>query len=118
MKRLLFAAWGFLLFVSGGLAQENPVKWACSVNYLDGNQAELVMKATVEGGYHLYSQFMEDGGPIPTVQFSRIGRLQEKRQGFRKPQAYRGNRRDFRHAGAFFRQERRIQAKDNHPFGR
>lgn len=67
MKRLLFAAWGFLLFVSGGLAQENPVKWACSVNYLDGNQAELVMKATVEGGYHLYSQFMEDGGPIPTT---------------------------------------------------
>lgn len=43
------------------------MKWACSVNYLDGNQAELVMKATVEGGYHLYSQFMEDGGPIPTT---------------------------------------------------
>lgn len=67
MKKLLFACWAFIVLMLSGSAQENPVKWKCSVNYLDGNQAELVMKATVGGGYHLYSQFMEEGGPIPTT---------------------------------------------------
>lgn len=67
MKKLLFACWAFIALMLSGSAQENPVKWKCSVNYLDGNQAELVMKANVGGGYHLYSQFMEEGGPIPTT---------------------------------------------------
>ncbi|MCM1041001.1 MAG: thioredoxin family protein [Bacteroides sp.] len=67
MKKLLFAAWLSIAFVWAGFSQDNPVKWNCSVKYLDGNQAELVMKAEVGGGYHLYSQFMEEGGPQPTV---------------------------------------------------
>ena len=67
MKKLLFAAWLSMAFVWAGFSQDNPVKWKCSVKYLDGNQAELVMKANVGGGYHLYSQFMEEGGPQPTV---------------------------------------------------
>ena len=67
MKRILFVIGIIVSFWIGGAAQENPVKWKCSVKYLDGNQAELVMKADVGGGYHLYSQFMEEGGPQPTV---------------------------------------------------
>ena len=67
MKKVLLILWGSLLLAFTGMAQENPVKWSCSVNYLDGDQAELVMKAEVGGGYHLYSQFMEAGGPMPTM---------------------------------------------------
>lgn len=67
MKKLLFAVWGFVTLVFAGMAQDNPIKWTCSVNYLDGNEAELVIKAQTSGGYHLYSQFMEEGGPMPTV---------------------------------------------------
>lgn len=67
MKKLAFAVLGFFLLVFSGMAQENPVKWTCSVNYLEGNEAELVIKAQTGGGYHLYSQFMEEGGPMPTV---------------------------------------------------
>ncbi|MDE7337815.1 MAG: hypothetical protein K2M92_00855, partial [Bacteroidales bacterium] len=67
MKKVLLILWGSLLLAFTGMAQENPVKWSCSVNYLDGDQAELVMKAEVGGGYHLYSQFMQEGGPTPTV---------------------------------------------------
>lgn len=67
MKKILLALWG-LVFVSAlSFAQENPVKWKCSVKRLKGNEAELVIKANVGGGYHLYSQFMEEGGPMPTT---------------------------------------------------
>ena len=67
MKKVLLILWGSFLLAFAGMAQENPVKWTCSVNYLDGDQAELVMKAEVGGGYHLYSQFMQEGGPTPTL---------------------------------------------------
>ncbi len=65
MKKILFAVWGFFLFLATGLAQDNPVKWKCSVKYLKGNEAELVIKAEVGGGYHLYSQ--DAGGALPTT---------------------------------------------------
>ncbi|MCH5244615.1 MAG: thioredoxin family protein [Lentimicrobiaceae bacterium] len=79
MKKLLFAACLSIAFAWLGFAQDNPVKWTCSVNYLDGNQAELVMKAEVGGGYHLYSQFLEDGGPQPTVfNFPTMGEFKAK----------------------------------------
>lgn len=67
MKKLLLSLWGLFLLSAFALAQDNPVKWKCSVKYLKGNEAELVIKANVGGGYHLYSQFMEEGGPMPTV---------------------------------------------------
>ena len=51
MKKILFAVWGFFLLVAASWAQENPVKWKCSVKYLKGNEAELVIKANVGGGY-------------------------------------------------------------------
>ena len=54
MKKILFAVWGFFLLAAASWAQENPVKWKCSVKYLKGNEAELVIKANVGGGYHLY----------------------------------------------------------------
>ena len=65
MKKILFAVWGFFLLVAASWAQENPVKWKCSVKYLKGNEAELVIKANVGGGYHLYSQ--DAGGALPTT---------------------------------------------------
>ncbi len=65
MKKILFAVWGFFLLAAASWAQENPVKWKCSVKYLKGNEAELVIKANVGGGYHLYSQ--DAGGALPTT---------------------------------------------------
>ena len=79
MKKVLLILWGSFLLAFAGMAQENPVKWTCSVNYLDGDQAELVMKAEVGGGYHLYSQFMQEGGPQATVfHFPAMGEFKVK----------------------------------------
>ena len=44
-----------------------PVKWKASVEKTSDKEALLVMTATIDKGWHLYSQFIPDGGPIKTT---------------------------------------------------
>ncbi|NJB82598.1 protein-disulfide reductase DsbD family protein [Wenyingzhuangia aestuarii] len=45
----------------------DPVSWTTSVVQNKEGEIVLVSTATIEDGWHLYSQFVEDGGPIPTT---------------------------------------------------
>lgn len=45
----------------------NPVKWRFEVRNLNDGQADLTMIAKIEAGWHLYSQNIENDGPIPTA---------------------------------------------------
>jgi thiol:disulfide interchange protein DsbD len=45
---------------------ENPVKWSYSAQKTGNSEANILIKADIQKGWHLYSQFIEDGGPIPT----------------------------------------------------
>lgn len=64
LKFLLFAP--ILLLWSFGFAQiEKPVTWSYSAEQ-KGNEATLILKATIDKGWHLYSQDIPVGGPIPT----------------------------------------------------
>ncbi len=54
-------------FSFNGFSQiKSPVKWSYSVNQINSNTAELVFTAKIDKGWHLYSQYMEEGGPIVT----------------------------------------------------
>jgi len=57
-----------LIFPSNVLLSQvlNPVKWSFSVNQGNGNEAELIITAKIDKNWHLYSQYMEEGGPILT----------------------------------------------------
>jgi thiol:disulfide interchange protein len=44
-----------------------PVKWSFSSKRINDTIAELTLKATIDKGWHVYSQFIPDGGPIPTT---------------------------------------------------
>ena len=44
----------------------SPVKWSFSVNKISNVESELVFTATMDKGWHLYSQDIPEGGPIPT----------------------------------------------------
>jgi len=48
---------------------ENPVKWTFTTDNVEGQQAELVFKATIDYPWHLYSAHLPEGGPIPTKAF-------------------------------------------------
>jgi thiol:disulfide interchange protein DsbD len=63
-----FALLTFLLLLSV-LTQakiQEPVKWSFNTNYTDSNTAELQLTATMEKGWHLYSQHLAEGGPMST----------------------------------------------------
>ena len=45
-----------------------PVKWSFSVNRINDCEAELIFKAKIDEGFHLYSQFLgKDPVTIPTT---------------------------------------------------
>lgn len=68
MKRGLFT---FLLtFVVGIISLcaqvENPTKWTFSQKELGNNEFELTFKADIQAGWHVYSMFTPEGGPMAT----------------------------------------------------
>jgi hypothetical protein len=65
-KIKLFLVASILLLSYVGFAQiERPVTWSYSAEQ-KGEEATIILKATIEKGWHLYSQDIPTGGPIPT----------------------------------------------------
>ena len=56
------------LSISSSIAQGffDPVDWSFKAERISQSEAKLVFTATIDEGWHLYSQNIEDGGPIPT----------------------------------------------------
>ena len=66
MKKFLFTI--ILVFPTLLFSQIfNPVEWEFSKEDLGGGEYELVFKASIEDGWYLYSQFVENDGPLPTT---------------------------------------------------
>jgi len=64
-RTLVFAF--FLLSVLFTQAQiQTPVKWEFKTKVTGANSAELLFIASIDNGWHLYSQHLPDGGPMPT----------------------------------------------------
>lgn len=45
---------------------EDPVKWSYRSEKINDTEFDLVITATIDKGWHVYSQHIGDGGPIPT----------------------------------------------------
>ena len=66
MKKLSFLFLAFFL-VAAAEAQVNPVSWTFSSKKIDDKTYELHMTASIQDGWHLYSQVQpEDAIAIPT----------------------------------------------------
>lgn len=66
MKKIIITSL-FLITSFLGFSQIfEPVKWATSVEKISDSDFDLIAKATLDDGWHLYSQNIDDGGPIPT----------------------------------------------------
>lgn len=64
----------------------NPVKWKASVEKVSDTEFELIAKAVIENGWHLYSQTVDAGGPLPTrftftknSSFQLLGKVKEEK---------------------------------------
>lgn len=64
MKRFLILL--TVLWTTFAFSQmENPVKWKTNVEKVNDSTYNLVMKATIEKGWHMYSQYTAEGGSLP-----------------------------------------------------
>jgi hypothetical protein len=44
-----------------------PVTWSYAAKKTSATTATIYLKATIEEGWHLYSQFVKEGGPVKTT---------------------------------------------------
>ena len=66
MKKIVSLFALFLTFM--GTAQiVEPVKWSSSVVKISDTEVDLIISASIENNWHLYSQFTPDGGALPLV---------------------------------------------------
>jgi hypothetical protein len=81
VRSMLAASFFGIYFFS--FCQGNPVQWSDHVIHQEDTYS-LRLQAQLAPGWHLYSQYLEEGGPIPTrftfessVDFSFIGEFEE-----------------------------------------
>jgi len=65
MKKLTYILLLLTFFAQGQII--NPVKWKTKIVQKSETEFELVMDATIENEWHMYSQFTPENGPLPTV---------------------------------------------------
>ncbi|MFD2943451.1 protein-disulfide reductase DsbD family protein [Flavobacterium notoginsengisoli] len=78
-----------LLLLSGSMFAQmyNPVKWSTSVEKVSDKEYILKAKAVIQSGWHLYGQYIEEGGPSrtaftfknPSKKFELIGKTTEEK---------------------------------------
>jgi thiol:disulfide interchange protein DsbD len=66
MKKLLVLFFSICSYL--GFSQVyDPVTWTTSVEKVSEFEYKLITSATIEDGWHLYSQHVPEGGPVPTT---------------------------------------------------
>jgi DsbC/DsbD-like thiol-disulfide interchange protein len=74
-----------LTLSAGAYAQiETPVKWSYAAKRLSNNEAVILLRATIQDGWHIYSLNVGDGGPIktsfkfaPSQEYALVGKTAE-----------------------------------------
>ncbi|ARS40663.1 sugar transporter [Sphingobacteriaceae bacterium GW460-11-11-14-LB5] len=68
MKKITFLLCAICLISISAYSQIlKPVTWSYAAKRTSATTATLFIKATVDQGWHLYSQFVKDGGPVKTT---------------------------------------------------
>ncbi|MET1057666.1 MAG: protein-disulfide reductase DsbD N-terminal domain-containing protein [Pedobacter sp.] len=68
MKKIIFLSITLLLLSITAFSQIlKPVAWSYAAKRTSPTTATLYLKATIDEGWHLYSQFVKDGGPVKTT---------------------------------------------------
>ena len=65
MKSFLFYVFGFFALAPCMAQIINPVKWSAKVDKITDTEYNLVMNGIIDSGWHLYSQFTPENGPLP-----------------------------------------------------
>lgn len=67
MKKIIITAAALLFVISAYSQVLSPVKWAYAAKKTGKEEAVILIKATIDKGWHIYSQHGADGGPVKTA---------------------------------------------------
>jgi hypothetical protein len=67
MKKQLLAVLCCVIFFLATAQTQDPVKWTYTSKKIDATKYEVHLIASIESGWHIYSQTTPDGGPLPTT---------------------------------------------------
>lgn len=81
MKQTTLLLTLLLFTVFGATAQiETPVTWSYAQKKVSATEAIIYVKATIQDGWHIYSQHVKPGGPVkttikfaPSKDFTKVG---------------------------------------------
>ncbi len=65
MNRILILLFAFLAFTKIHSQILDPVKWTSRTEKVSDTEFNLIFEGTIDDGWHVYSQFTPDGGPLP-----------------------------------------------------
>jgi len=118
MKKIITVITVLLLFALHGNSQIlQPVKWSYAAKKTSPTEAVVFIKATIDAGWHVYSQFVKDGGPVkttinfnPSNTFTLIGKTKEPQPVIRMEKAF-GMEVGFFENSVVFQQKIKLKAK-------
>lgn len=84
MKKITTLFLMLCLAIAGFAQLQDPVKWSYQVNDLNETESELVFTGKLDNGWHIYSQYTDDNGPLgiafeftPSKDYKLIGKVSE-----------------------------------------
>jgi DsbC/DsbD-like thiol-disulfide interchange protein len=86
----------------------NPVKWAYAAKRISKTEVVVMIRATIDNGWHIYSQNLADGGPVRTTftfpagkRYSLVGKIIEPKPVTKYEKAFGMNVSYFEHSVVF-----------------
>ena len=67
MKKYYFAVLALLLSLGTRAQILTPVHWSYASKRISPTEAVVFLRATIDEGWHVYSQHVKDGGPVKTT---------------------------------------------------
>lgn len=67
MTKIFFLIAVLISGVSAAQTMRPPVTWSYTINKINNVEAVITIKAEIEEGWHIYSQYLKEGGPVKTV---------------------------------------------------
>lgn len=118
-KKIIFAATLLLCGITLKAQILTPVKWSYAAKKTSATEAVIFMKATIDEGWHVYSQTVKDGGPVktsfifpPSTEYTLIGKTIEPKPVTRFEKVFKMDISFFEHEVIF---QQKIKLKNNKP---
>jgi thiol:disulfide interchange protein DsbD len=118
MKKITTIITVLILFALQSKSQIlQPVKWSYAAKKTSATEAVVFIKATIDAGWHVYSQFVKDGGPVkttidftPSNTFAMVGKTTEPQPIIRMEKAF-GMEVGFFEKSVIFQQKIKLKAR-------